>query len=367
MMLSRVLLLAAALTVVAAPAQGPDAARIETVIEALTRLDPEQVQSNERLRDALAKVLAATRGTPRFVKLVEQFKPAGQDPALLDVAAKFPGDEAGVAAVRLVLAANKPLLLEALATTNAAPLAQAIGNTGDKQAVPMLLPIVTALSRDAALRRTAVRALAQSQEGAAALVKLARDGALADELKFAASAALAGVRWPAIRNEAATLLPPPPARNSEPLPPVAELLKMAGDAKRGEAVFFRDEAQCSKCHIVLTRGQDFGPALSEIGTKLGRDALLESILDPSAGISMGYETWTLQLKDGEDASGLIVSDAADEVALKVAGGLVTRYKKSDIKARVQSKLSIMPAGLQQAMSAQELVDLVEFLSSLKKK
>ena len=54
------------------------------------------------------------------------------------------------------------------------------------------------------------------------------------------------------------------------------------------------------------------------------------------------------------------------MALKATGGIVTRYKKSDIIKREQTKLSVMPAGLQQAMTTQDLVDLVEYLSSLTK-
>ncbi len=72
------------------------------------------------------------------------------------------------------------------------------------------------------------------------------------------------------------------------------------------------------------------------------------------------------MKNGDEAYGLIASETADELAIKAVGGIVTRYKKSDIAKRAQQKLSIMPAGLQQTMSVQELVDLVEYLSSLKK-
>jgi cytochrome c553 len=46
--------------------------------------------------------------------------------------------------------------------------------------------------------------------------------------------------------------------------------------------------------------------------------------------------------------------------------VATRYKKSDIAKRTKQKLSIMPAGLQQNLSTQEIVDLVEYLASLKK-
>ena len=106
--------------------------------------------------------------------------------------------------------------------------------------------------------------------------------------------------------------------------------------------------------------------MSEIGGKLGKDALYQAILEPSAGISFGFEAWQIELKSGDEAYGLIVSETAQELAMKAVGGIVTRYKKSDISKREQLKLSIMPADLQQAMSAQDLVDLVEYLASLKK-
>ena len=124
---------------------------------------------------------------------------------------------------------------------------------------------------------------------------------------------------------------------------------------------------CANCHRINGQGTDFGPDLSEIGTKLGKDALYESILDLSAGISFGYEAFQLQLKSGDEAYGLKASETADEIAIKAVGGIVTRYKKSDVVKKEQMKLSIMPAGLQQTMSTQDLVDLVEYLSSLKKK
>jgi len=143
-------------------------------------------------------------------------------------------------------------------------------------------------------------------------------------------------------------------------------VKMKGDAAKGAVMYRRDTVGCIKCHQVNGEGVDFGPNLSEIGTKLGKDALYEAILDPSAGVSFGYEAWQIELKNGDEAYGLIISDTADEIAVKTQGGIVARYKKSDIAKREQQKLSIMPAGLQQTMSTQDLADLVEYLSSLKK-
>jgi putative heme-binding domain-containing protein len=212
-----------------------------------------------------------------------------------------------------------------------------------------------------------VRALAQLAEGAAGLLKLAREEKLPADLKLTASTELNQVRWPAIKAEAAQVLPLPQGRNAEALPPVAELLKRPGDASKGAAIFRRQEVGCIGCHKVNEEGVDFGPALSEIGTKLGKDALYEALLDPSAGISFGFEAWQVEFKSGDEAYGLIVSETGEEIAMKDAKAILTRYPKSSIKSRVQSKLSIMPADLQLTMSTQDLVDLVEYLASLKKK
>src|SRR5205814_4500905 len=140
---------------------------------------------------------------------------------------------------------------------------------------------------------------------------------------------------------------------AQPLPPISELVRLKGDPVKGAAVFRRDTTTaCIKCDQINGEGIDFGPNLSEIGTKLGKDALYEAILDPSAGISFGFEAWQIALKDGNEAYGLIVSETADELTFKIAGGIVTRYPKGEIKSRAQQKLSIMPSGLQQTMSRQ---------------
>jgi putative heme-binding domain-containing protein len=341
--------------------------RVATIIEALTRLGPEKVNANPKLKEALDKVVEATKGTPQFVELVRDFGIKDQNPALLEVAVRNSGTSAGVEAMRLIIERQDwALLRDSLDSTNALKTIEVLGNTGDKRVVPLLDPWVVDLKRDVSLRKQAVRSLAQIQEGAANLLKLAKDEKLPDDLKFTATGELNNVRWPNVKAEAARLLPLPQGRNAQPLPPIAELMKMKGDAAKGSEVFRRDLVACIKCHPVNGEGIDVGPNLSEIGTKLGKDALYESILDPSAGISFGYEAWQIELKNGDEAFGLIVSETADEVTIKAQTGIVTKYKNSDVTKREKQKLSIMPAGLQQAMTAEELVDLIEYLSSLKK-
>jgi len=307
------------------------------------------------------------RGMPQFVELVRDFKIKDQNSALLELAIQHPNDSSGAEAMRLILANQDfTLLTNSLVGTNAVKVVEALGNTGEKQIVPLLAPLVKDTNLEVNLRKQVVHSLVRIQDGAVGLLKLVREEKLPDDLKFTASTELNNVRWPEIKTEAAKLLPLPQGQNAQPLPPVAELLKMRGDPARGAEVFARETVGCAKCHQVNGRGTEVGPNLSEIGSKLGKDALYESILDPNAGISFGYEAWQIDLKNGDEAFGLIASESADELAIKAQTGIVSRYRKGEIAKRQQMKTSLMPTGLQQAMSPQDLVDLVEYLSSLKK-
>jgi putative heme-binding domain-containing protein len=353
------------------PAVGQsDSDRIALAVDALTRLENVDLNTNASLKERVLKVLDRTRGTANFVKLVRHFKLKDQNAGLLEIAVAKPAEESGVAAMRLVLASGDTVAvktaLEGTNVTAAARTAEALGNTGQKEAVKLLLPVVTRPQRDLALRQLAVRSLARTSDGARELLGLAKEDKLSEELKFTASSELGAVRWPEIQAEAARFLPPAQSLNAEPLPPVAELVKRPGDRANGAKVFARQSPGCANCHVIKGQGIELGPDLSEIGGKLGKDALYQSILEPSAGVSFGFEAWNLTLGNGDEAYGLIASETADEIAVKAVGGIVTRFKKSDVASRQQSRLSIMPAGLQGGMTTQEFVDLVEYLASLKK-
>jgi putative heme-binding domain-containing protein len=347
-----------------------EADKTALAVEALGRLQGVDINANPKLKEAVLRVLEKTRGTASFVKLVQQFKLTNQNEGLLQVAIAQPASESGVEAIRLILAAaDSDLIEKTLSGTNtvaAVRTAEALGNTGENRITKLLLPVVAEPSRDLALRKQSVRSLAKVSDGAGELLKMAEAGRLPDDLKFTAGAELNAVRWPRIKAGAARILPPVEGQNAQPLPAMGELLAMKGDLANGARLFTNASPGCANCHIVKGHGIELGPNLSEIGTKLGRDALLESILDPSSGISFGFEAFNFTLKNGDEAYGLIASETADEVAVKALGGIITRLKKGDIESRQQSKLSIMPAGLQAAMSPQELMDLVDYLSSLKK-
>ena len=337
-------------------------------IEALSRLKGMDIESNPALKKAVLRVLESTRRTPAFVQIVQDFKLTGQESGLLDVIEKQPAHSLSTEAARMLLAEmNLETLKKGFAGSQAAAIAQALGNAGDRLAVPLLVTLVSDVQREVSVRKLALKGLLQTQEGAAWVLSSAREEKLPDDLRFTAASELNQVRWPQIRAEAAKLFPLPASANAEPLPPLVELLKRQGDAAKGAEVFRRETVGCIKCHQILGEGIDFGPALSEIGSKLGKDALYESILDPSSGISFGYEAWEFELKSGDETLGLIASETEDEVVVKSQGGIASHIKTSDIKARVKMKLSIMPTGLQQAMSPADLVNLVQYLAELKKK
>lgn len=145
---------------------------------------------------------------------------------------------------------------------------------------------------------------------------------------------------------------------------MSELLAMNGDATKGVTVF---KTNCAICHQINGEGMDFGPKLSEIGTKLPKEAQYLAILHPDAGINFGYEGYEVKFKDGSTMAGIVSSKTETDLQMKFPGGVVQNYKMSDVVSMKQMDSSMMPSGLQEAMSTQDLVDLVDYLATLKKK
>jgi len=337
-------------------------------VEALQRLRGVDLEANPSLKAAVLKIVQSTRGTPQFVELVEQFKLAEQNEGLLEVALKFPDDEAGVRAMRRVLeTGDSPRVLDALRTgeATAVPCVRVLGNTRLPAINDLVLPWLTAEGSSDALQREVVRALARNDAGARQLLTLATGNRLTEEMKLTAATALSQVGSPELRAEAGRVLPLPKAGGDEPLPPIAELARRSGNATNGAAIYFNDTTACHRCHQVNGKGVALGPDLSRIGDKLGKDALLEAILDPNNGIAFGFEAWTVTTRSDEEIYGLVVSETADELAVKDLSGIVHRVNQPEIASRTQSKFSLMPSGLQATMTVQELVDLVEYLSRLR--
>jgi putative heme-binding domain-containing protein len=332
--------------------------------DVVMRLKDADLSTDAKTKAMVDKALKANAGLPAFVEIVEAFRLKDRDDDLIAIAMAHPDDATGSSALRLVLAnGNLEAIGKALATPGGPALARALGNANDHKAVPLLTPIITDRGRDLALRQDSVRALGRIEQGARALLDLVASGQLKD-LKVLAGGVLANAPWDSLREDVAKVFPPPQSKDNQTLPSNAELAKRSGDAASGARVF---GALCSMCHVVDGKGIDYGPGLGEVGSKLGKDGLYEAILYPSNGIEHNYATTLLTMKDGNTAIGIVVSDTEQEVALKAVGGIVTKYRTPEIASRATQKTSSMPAGLQAAMTQQELVDLVEYLASLKKR
>ena len=345
--------------------------KVNTMVEALSRLDPSVVNGNERLKVVLNQVLDATRGEPRFVGLVEKFSVKGREADLLQVIANHPADSAAVRALGMVLGGEGQktvtVILQGKDAKRGAAVARALGNSNNQKVIPLLAPLVTNTKIHNNVRKEAVKGLANFEEGAKRILALAMAGKLPQSTKFTASLALSMARWPAIKTEAAKVFPALFGQNAKPLPPVVELVKRKGNVANGAKVFLREVVTCARCHKVGDKGLEVGPALTEIGDKLPKEELYASILDPSAGISFGYEAWLVTMKDGNVAFGIIESETPVELSVKGATGVVTRHAVANVKSRVQQPISLMPPGLHLTMNEQDLVDLIEYLASLKKR
>jgi putative heme-binding domain-containing protein len=144
-------------------------------------------------------------------------------------------------------------------------------------------------------------------------------------------------------------------------PALRELLKISGDAPRGKELAF-GRAQCATCHLFAGQGKSVGPDLTGIGRKLDRTRLFDSVLNPSASIVFGYETWLIETDDGRVVTGFVIGEG-DPVVLVDAKGEQHAIPAESIEFRQRQNVSIMPEVVKANLSPQELADIIEFLVS----
>jgi putative heme-binding domain-containing protein len=144
------------------------------------------------------------------------------------------------------------------------------------------------------------------------------------------------------------------------------ILALRGDADRGRRLFFQEGgAQCQQCHRVSGQGRDFGPDLSLIGRKYNRTQLLDHIVAPSTVIEPAYVSFQVETKDELSYTGFLLRKNAQEIVLKDANLNEIRIPAGNLKSQQAQKLSAMPEGLLQNLTAQQAADLVAFLADLK--
>jgi len=137
-----------------------------------------------------------------------------------------------------------------------------------------------------------------------------------------------------------------------------------GDAARGKQLFY-SQAKCSSCHQASPedRGK-VGPPLIGVASRTKREYWLESIVAPSARIVEKYVVTIVETVDGKVYSGLVVSEDANELVLRMADATEVKLLQSSVEERSLSTISLMPS-MANLLSIEEVADLLEFLSTLK--
>ena len=239
------------------------------------------------------------------------------------------------------------------------------------------------------VRTEALRALANSADGLNAILDLAEKGTLPPEMRSLASnlannasppsgrgrrggpgspvairqrgAAPTDPVYIAIRERAAKVVPLLAARQ---IPSSFDIdLSYAGHVDAGQKVYQTD-AGCAPCHAV-GGGKSLGPDLTHIGSKLGKQAMLDAIVNPSEGIQFEYVPTTFTLKNGDQISGMVAEERPDEIVVQIGLNQQQRIKPADVASRKEIRVSLMPEGLLNNLSLQQIADLLQYLDSLK--
>jgi putative membrane-bound dehydrogenase-like protein len=158
-------------------------------------------------------------------------------------------------------------------------------------------------------------------------------------------------------------VPDPPA--NAVLPPVADILKLVGDATRGKAA----AARCILCHQIDGNGADYGPNLKGWGPNQTREVIVRAIAEPSAEIALGYKGTEVLLKAGGIIHGIAFNNSDPHVknslplVIQSAGGVTQLIPKDHIEKKNDFKRSLMydPATL--GLKAQDIADIATWLQT----
>jgi putative membrane-bound dehydrogenase-like protein len=132
-----------------------------------------------------------------------------------------------------------------------------------------------------------------------------------------------------------------------------------GEAGQGKLVFAKN---CATCHRVAGQGVDVGPDISDTREKT-RAQLLNDILNPNAAIDSNYIEYQVTLKSGKSLSGIIVTETGGSITLKRAENVVETVLRSDVDEVQSTGRSLMPEGLEKAITVAEMTDLLSFLKN----
>ncbi len=181
---------------------------------------------------------------------------------------------------------------------------------------------------------------------------------LPSQLSAATKATLARQKTPALADRIAKLIGDGSSSNrKEVITKYESVLSMTGDTTRGAKVY---ETLCMVCHRHLDRGNDVGPNLGTIKAWTA-EQILTNVLDPNREVSPNFALYIVETNDGRTLSGLITSETAGNLTLKRADGGTDTVLRSEIKSLTSPGISLMPEGLEAAITPQQMADLIAYL------
>jgi putative heme-binding domain-containing protein len=142
-----------------------------------------------------------------------------------------------------------------------------------------------------------------------------------------------------------------------------KVVSLKGNPEAGKKLF--ENQACIACHTFADGQTPKGPHLVDIGRRYTRPELVESLIQPSAKIAQGFDSWQFLTRDGEVLTGFVVTESAERVLLRNGQGVLQALSQDDIEERKKQEQSMMPQGLVGALTVEQLSDLLAYLETLK--
>ncbi len=161
-----------------------------------------------------------------------------------------------------------------------------------------------------------------------------------------------------VAKRAATMmekLNPNAKKRAELIAQFTPIVEQPGDAAKGKVLF---TAACAVCHKLGDIGKDVAPPLVGMGAH-GPAELVIHILDPNREVDPSFYNWNITKNNGETLAGVIASENSASVTLRNQAGDF-EVKKPDIKERINTKMSLMPEGLE-GLGAENIRDILAFI------
>jgi putative membrane-bound dehydrogenase-like protein len=208
--------------------------------------------------------------------------------------------------------------------------------------------------------RAKVVSLALSRRDATgALLRAVEQGSVArTELSAVDVQRLTGHSDASLRAQAKKIFQRDDSARGEVVKKFRPALELKGDTVRGHVVY---QQRCASCHRAGNEGFAVGPDLASVAAS-GGEKLLASILDPNAEVAAAFVAYAIETKNGESHLGVLAGENPSAVMLKLPNGETARVLRENILSMRGSDKSLMPEGLEEGLSAQDMADLLEFMA-----